>query len=247
VPGVRELEILGVAMLDLDTIKLPQMRQYVLPEEGHEWVTGDFKSQEPRLAAHFEDGALLEAFRKNPELDQYLWIADLAGVTRKQAKTIFLGLLYSMGVIKLAAQLHVSEGEANLLREKIRAALPGIMRLNQEVITRFKKGQHIRTLGGRYYKCEPPKDGRSFEYKALNVLIQGSAADQAKEALIYVQRRLRRGERIVGTVHDEISISCPPERVEAIKKLLQDAALALPCDAPMLMDCDSGANWGDAK
>jgi len=225
----------------------PVMRQYVLPELGHDWVTGDFKSQEPRLAAHFEDGVLLEAFQKDPELDQYLWIAEIAGVTRKQAKTIFLGLLYSMGVIKLAAQLGIGEGEANLLREKIRAALPGIMTLNREVIGAFKRGQSITTLGGRVYHCEPSKDGRSFEYKALNVLIQGSAADQAKEALIYVQSKLLRGERIVGMVHDEASVSCRPGRTKAVMQILRDAALALPCDTPMLMDCGEGSTWGEAK
>jgi len=225
----------------------PVMRQYVLPELGHDWVTGDFKSQEPRLAAHFEDGVLLEAFQNTPELDQYLWIAEIAKVTRKQAKTIFLGLLYSMGVIKLAGQLGIGEGEANLLREKIRATLPGIMSLNRQVIGRFKCGQHIKTLGGRIYHCEPSKDGRSFEYKALNVLIQGSAADQAKEALIYVQSKLEHGERIIGMVHDEISVSCRPGRTAAIKQVLQQAALALPCDAPMLMDCGEGSNWGEAK
>lgn len=225
----------------------PTMREYILPEAGHVWVTGDFKSQEPRLAAHFEDGALLAAYRKTPDLDQYLWIAEVAGVSRKQAKTIFLGLLYSMGVVKLAAQLGVSESIASELRDRIRAALPDVAALNRDVMGRFKRGQSITTLGGRVYHCEPASNGRTFEYKALNVLIQGSAADQAKEALIYVNARLQPGERIVGMVHDEISISCPPGRVDAIQAILAEAACALPCDAPMLMDCGDGATWGEAK
>jgi DNA polymerase I-like protein with 3'-5' exonuclease and polymerase domains len=223
------------------------LRAYLLPEDGHVWVTGDFKSQEPRVAAHFEDGALLEAYQSNPELDQYLWIAELAGVVRKEAKVIFLALLYAMGVAKLAAQLGILESDASMLRDKIRMALPGIVRLSNEVMWRFRKGQSIRTLGGRVYYCEPRSGGNTFEYKALNVLVQGSAADQGKEALVYIHDRLLPGERILGMVHDEISVSCPPERVDAVKQLLAEAANALPCDCPMLMDCGHGPNWSSAK
>ena len=230
-----------------DTEGYFSLRSVLLPEPGHVWVTGDFKSQEPRIAAHFEDGALLQAYKDNPELDQYLWIAEMANVSRKQAKVIFLALLYGMGLDKLAAQLGVSRVDAEIIRKKVRAALPGIVNLNREVMDRFKRGLHIRTLGGRIYHCEPPKNGMTFEYKALNVLVQGSAADQGKEAVIYIHDRLEPGERILGMVHDEISVSCLPERVEAIKQLMREAACALPCDAPMLMDCGHGNNWSEAK
>jgi len=106
----------------------------------------------------------------------------------------------------------------------------------------------IRTLGGRLYYCEPPSNGRSWEYKALNVLVQGSAADQTKEAMVFIKPYLDKlGARLLGTVHDEYSISCKPEHVESIKKLMQMSANALPCDVPMLMDINHGASWAEAK
>ena len=230
-----------------DAGDMVSMRSYLLPEPGHVWVTADFKSQEPRIASHFEDGSLLRAYQNDPELDQYLWIAEMAGVARKQAKVIFLALLYGMGLDKLAEQLGIDRAMAQSIRDKVRAALPDIVALNYEVQSRFKRGLHIRTLGGRVYHCEPPKNGMTYEYKALNVLVQGSAADQGKEAVIYVHERLLPGERIIGMVHDEISVSCTPERVEAVMQILREAACALPCDAPMLMDCGYGKNWSDAK
>lgn len=227
---------------------LPMMRSYLLPDEGHVWVCADFKSQEPRITAHFEDGALLAAFQENPELDQYLWIAEMAGgITRKQAKVVFLGLVYGMGLDKLAHQLGISREEAEIIRSKLRAALPNVVGLDIDVKRRFRFGQSITTLGGRVYHCEPPSKGKTWEYKALNTLIQGSAADQTKEALSYVHSKLLPGERIISTVHDEISVSCPPERVEAVKQILREAASALPCDCPMLMDFGVGNNWAEAK
>jgi len=227
---------------------LPMMRSFLLPEEGCVWVTADFKSQEPRIAAHFEDGALLRAFQDTPEIDQYLWIAEVSGgITRKQAKVVFLGLLYGMGKDKLASQLGVTPDQAQAIKDKVRAALPDVVALDAGCKRRFRMGDAIRTLGGRYYHCEPPSKGKTWEYKALNTLIQGSAADQTKEALIYVAARLQEGERILGTVHDEISVSCTQDRVEAVKQILREAASALPCDVPMLMDFGTGTTWAEAK
>jgi len=152
-----------------------------------------------------------------------------------------------MGVSKLAEQLGIMVRDATELKVKVAARIPSVVALNDAVKKRFKMGQSIRTLGGRVYHCEPPKDGKTFDYKALNVLIQGSAADQAKEAVIYVNERLLPGERIISFVHDEMSVSCPPERVEAVSQIMREAAMALPCDTPMLMDIKFGSNWMEAK
>lgn len=230
----------------------PEMRSYLLPEEGHVWVCGDFKNQEPRLAAHFEDGAFCRAFNEDPLLDPYLFLCDVAGMEhsrRKAAKGIYLGLLYAMGVAKLADKLDISEQEAATLRNIIKASIPDIVALDNDCKSRFRKGLPIRTLGGRYYFCEPPSNGRSWEYKALNTLIQGSAADQTKEAIIYAYYELKRrcpGARLLGTVHDEYSVSCLPEQVEEVKAIMAESANALACDVPMLMDIAVGNTWAEA-
>jgi DNA polymerase-1 len=225
----------------------PLMRSYLLPEQGHVWVCGDFSNQEPRITAHFEDGRLAQEYGANPTLDPYLFVAELCGVTRKQAKTILLGIIYAMGQATMAEGMGGTPEEAGRLRNIIRATLPDVTQLDYDCKRRFQLGLPIRTLGGRMYHCEPPKNGRRWEYKALNTLIQGSAADQTKEALIYVHKNLLSGERILGTVHDEISISCPASRVEAIIAIIDKAANALPCDVPMRMDTNFGSTWADAK
>lgn len=226
----------------------PLMRSYLLPEPGSVWVCGDFKNQEPRLAAHFEDSALCRAFNEDPELDPYLFVVDLiGGITRKESKVIFLGLLYAMGIAMLAEKLKCEPERASMLRTIIKGGLPGLVKLDYDCKRRFQLGLPIRTLGGRTYFCEPPANGRTWEYKALNTLIQGSAADQTKEAIIYIAERLLPGERVLGTVHDEISVSCHPDRVPAIMDIFQEAANALPCDVPMLMDTNHGASWAGAK
>lgn len=240
----------------------PLMRAFLLPEEGHVWVCGDFKNQEPRLTAHFEDGALCAAFNENPDLDPYIFVCEVCAQPpkefRKAAKVIFLGLVYAMGVAKLQAGLNekgypYNQAQAAMVKAQVMGALPDVVQLDKDCKARFRKGLPIRTLGGRLYYCEPPSNGRSWEYKALNTLIQGSAADQTKEALIYTQREIDSrphlvlaGVRILGTVHDEWSVSTPPCYVDEVKAIMSAAANALPCDVPMALDFGVGNNWQEA-
>lgn len=228
----------------------PDMRTYLLPEIGQVWFCGDFKSQEPRLTAHFEEGALMQAYIDDPFLDCYQWVKDLVGgdVTRHEAKQIFLGLVYAMGIEKLADKLSCSSARAKQLRDIIKSMLPDVVELDYECKKRFKCGMPIRTLGGRVYYCEPPSAGRTWDYKALNTLIQGSAADQGKEAMIYLDPLIRAtGGRILVPVHDEINSSVFEKDVDYITKIYQEAANHLPCDVPMIFDIGHGAHWGEAK
>jgi len=242
-----------VDFLDYFGEPFPVMRSYLLPEEGHEWTTGDFKNQEPRLAAHFEDGKFMAAFNSNPDLDPYIFLCDVAGMPhseRKKAKGIYLGLLYAMGIAMLADKLDISEQEATILRNCIKASIPDIVALDNQCKKRFKSGLPIVTLGGRFYFCEPPTGARRWDYKALNTLIQGSAADETKEALVYAHAQLRLrcpGARLLGTVHDEYSVSHLPSQREEVYKIINESANALPCDVPMLMEIATGANWSEAK
>lgn len=227
----------------------PDMRSYCLPEPGQVWFCGDFKAQEPRLTAHFEGGAFMEAFQENPNLDPYMFVVDACGgIVRKEAKVVLLGLIYAMGVQKLADDLGCDTGRATILRNAIKAAIPDVVALDNECKKRFRMGLPIRTLGGRIYYCEPPSNGRTWDYKALNTLIQGSAADQNKEAMIYLEPRIIGLDgRLLGTVHDEISSSIWGKDRALVTEIYSEAANALACDVPMLFDCECGPNWGAAK
>lgn len=230
--------------------EFPNMRTYLLPEIGQVWFCGDFKSQEPRLTAHYEGGTLMQAYIDNPELDVYIFIKDLVGqgVTRHEAKQIFLGLVYAMGADTLAGKLGCSSQRATLLRNVIKADIPDVVELDRDCKKRFRMGLPITTLGGRIYYCEPPNNGRSWEYKALNTLIQGSAADQSKEAMLYIHPRLVDIHgHMLPPVHDEINSSIYEKDVQYAHEMYQEGANALHCDVPMLMDTGFGANWAEAK
>jgi DNA polymerase I-like protein with 3'-5' exonuclease and polymerase domains len=228
----------------------PNMRSYLLPEVGQVWFCGDFKSQEPRLTAHYEAGVLLEAFLNNPHLDPYQFVMELVGqgVTRHQSKQIFLGLVYAMGADTLAAKLGCTSQFATQLRNLVKSYLVDVVALDLDCKKRFRMGLPIRTLGGRIYYCEPSSNGRTWEYKALNTLIQGSAADQNKEAMIYLQPRIVDIHgRILTTVHDEINSSIFEKDYDYVHEIYQEAANALTCECPMIMDTGIGENWATAK
>jgi DNA polymerase I-like protein with 3'-5' exonuclease and polymerase domains len=230
--------------------EFPVMRSYLLPDEGHVWTCGDFSSQEPRIAAHFEDGQLMEAYKADPRMDPYIYVLELVGgINRKESKAIFLGILYAQGAALLAEKLGCDISRANMLRNMIKAALTDVVRLATECKNRFQRGLPLRTLGGRLYYCEPPSGGRDWSYKALNTLIQGSAADQTKEAIIFANKEIKLLDsscRVLGTVHDEYSISHPPHLLSKVREIMQLAANALPCDVPMIMDAVSGNTWAEA-
>lgn len=229
----------------------PLMRGYCLPDPGCVWMSIDFKAQEPRLTAHFEDGALLESYIANPDQDVYMFVKEAAGgdTTRFEAKQIFLGLVYAMGVQALAEKINADYSRANSLKNQIKGALPDVVELDKDCRRRFKNGLPIRTLGGRLCYCEPPSNGRSWEYKALNLLIQGSAADQTKEAMIYTDDAIYDMEntRQLGNIHDEINLSVPPQHVEVMKRIMLEAANALPCDCPMRITIGVGHTWAEAS
>lgn len=234
----------------------PLMRSYCLPDEGCVWYSIDFKAQEPRLTAHFENGSFMEAFQNDPDMDPYIFVKDAAGgdTTRKEAKVILLGLIYVMGAGTLAVKLEDDTPQgvarATALRNVVRAALPDVVELDRQCKKRFSLGLPIRTLGGRICYREPSKDGRDWSYKALNLLVQGSAADQTKEAIIYAEEDLAavvETGRLLGTVHDEINISAPPGLEVYIQQMMTDAANALHCDVPMRITMGVGANWAEAS
>lgn len=248
----------------------PEMRSYLLPDPGHVWFCADAKNQEPRLAAHFEDGDFQAMFKEKPMANPYRdFIMQRVDVSYHEAKQIFLGLLYAMGAATLADRLGCGVEYASSLRNIVKAAMPDIVRLDWEAKQRWGKGLPIKTLGGRLYYCEPPSNGRRWEYKALNTLIQGSAADQTKEAVVYTANSLKQmaisedwtklakeklkeklkltPARVLGTVHDEINISCPEEFVPQVEVIVQEAINALPCDVPMFMETGHGPSWAEAK
>ena len=236
---------------------LPTLRAYCLPEEGHVWLKRDFSSQEIRILAHFEDGALCEAYRADPGLDPHQMAMDLikaiTGILfeRKDVKITGFSILYGSGVTSLAAQLGRPYDEAQVLKTAYLDAMPGVRELMQDVQRRGRQGQAIRTWGGRLYYAEPPReiDGRmrDFAYKLLNYLIQGSAADQTKQSICDWADTRVWSDIFLATVHDEINISAPVEDIGGAMQRLRDAMNKDRFDVPFLSEGFKGANWHELE
>jgi DNA polymerase I-like protein with 3'-5' exonuclease and polymerase domains len=236
---------------------LPQLRRYILPEEGHVWLKRDFSSQELRILAHFEDGQLCTAYRLNPNLDVHQMarelIQSIIGIlyARKDIKITGFSLIYGSGVTGLSGQLGRPYHEAYQIRASYLAALPGVKDLMDDVQARGKAGQPIRTWGGRIYYVEPSKtvNGRwmDFAYKLLNYLIQGSAADQTKESINDWWDARLGPEVFMATVHDEVNISAPKDRAVECMRILRECMNKDRFDVPVLSEGFIGPNWADLE
>lgn len=233
---------------------LPNMRSYLLPEVGHRWIKRDFSSQELRILAHFEDGALMRAYQDDPFLDPHdmarLLILSMSGVDypRKDVKQTGFGIIYGMGVPGLAQQLGRPRGEAFELREAYFRAMPAAAQLASSTRTRGRSGGCVTTWGGRKYFTEPPKvikgQMRTFEYKLLNYLIQGSAGDQTKQVLCDWWDSKHPDVVFTSAIHDEINASVPAEDWELHMTTLKMAMDQDYFDVPMRSEGEYGRNWG---
>jgi DNA polymerase I-like protein with 3'-5' exonuclease and polymerase domains len=252
----------------------PLVRSLFLPEEGELWAANDFSSQEPRLLVHYATllglaGAdtMANAYKEDPDTDFHQMVADMAGIERKQAKTIGLGLMYGMGKNKLAKELDLPVDEAGELISNFHNKVPFLRGTVDTVMRRIENpasGGAIRTLLGR--KCrfplwEPSAWGvnkalpfeqavvaygtrikRAGTYKGLNRLIQGSAADQTKAAMVALHEA---GFRILLQVHDEIAVSVKnKDEAEAAAEIMRKA---VDLEVPSKVDVELGTSWGQAK
>ena len=273
------------------------IRGLFVPEEGCRWGSFDYSAQEPRWLMHY--ASLTPATRDNErvkeivdlyqkdDLDFHQLVADMAGVERNHAKTINLGIMYGMGIGKLAQTLgDIPFAEAKSLRNEYDEKIPFIRGLASAVMDIASKRAEIRTLLGR--KCRfpmrelkgyskeykkpihadkleerwvdvlntpieerdknwasmnPERYQVAFVYKALNRLIQASAADQTKQAM---KDCMDRGHWPMLTVHDELCFSIESdEQVTEIKKVMETCAPGL--TIPSKVDVGLGENWGSAK
>ena len=248
----------------------PRIRSLFIPEENCTWGCFDYNQQEPRLVVHYASlqnlygvDEVVESY-KNNDADFHKIVADMANIPRKQAKTINLGLFYGMGKNKLQAELGVSKLQAEDLFKTYHAKVPFVKMLMDAVTRRAQESGKIRTLMGRLCRFplwEPNQFGihkalphdqallehgpgikRAYTYKALNRLIQGSAADMTKKAMIKLHK-----EGIIPhiQVHDELDISVKDDK-EA-KQIVQIMESAVELEVPNKVDYESGSNWGNIK
>ena len=244
----------------LDLPPLPLVRNYILADPDGVFCHRDFSGQELRIFGHFEQGDLHQKYQDDPHTDPHAFVgAELmrvAGreINRSRVKTLNFQGVYGGGVPALQRKLRCSIDEAKELKRFHNAALPGRQILVDEIKRVLKRGLPVCTIGGRVYYAEAPgPDGRSKDYKLINYIIQGSAADLTKQSIIDwhdANQSLPKDDqaRFLVTVYDENNISAPAHLKVRHMKLLREVMNTprLGMTVPMLSEGKWGESWGTA-
>jgi len=210
---------------------------------------------------------LLEAYRDDKNTDFHTIMAEIANIPRKSAKTINLGLFYGMGVGKLSDQLGIDPDEAKSLIAQYNERVPFVRQLADKVSDHAQRKGRVRTILGRQCRFdlwEPKSFGshkayrydkaveeygsniglkRAGTYKSLNRLIQGSAADQIKKAMVELHKE---GIIPMIQIHDELAISVDGSK-EQQEKIIEVMENCLEMEIPSKVDVAVANNWGETQ
>lgn len=242
----------------LSVPRLPLVRKYMLPDPDGVWLHRDFNGQELRVFAHFECGPLQRAYLQNPRIDPHGDVVKpvmeaMAGreFERTDVKILNFLALYGGGAPAAAKRLKRPVGEAKEFLRFHADALPGRGALNDVIKEVVRRGDPIRTWGGRLYYVEPPgynkkhKKHMTYEYKLLNYLVQGSAADITKQTMIDWYNNGGRQARFLVQVYDEMNISAHRDIAPAQMAILREMMEIDRMSVKMLSDGKWGPRWGE--
>lgn len=257
----------------------PLVRALMIPmHKGLKWLKRDYSQQEPRLAVHFavkcgftSADIVKMAYRDNPKMDIYQFMADSANITRRDSKDLTLGRFYGMGAYKLSQKLGVSLDQAKKKLEEFDISMSWVRELANLCSNKAQQRGWIRTLCGRkrHFNWWEPADAydrkkvnpdadlrprrlkeaqekwpdmklkRAHTQKALNSLIQGSAADQNKSAMVMQYEQMKLVPYLA--VHDELDDGV--ESQEQADKLQDIAINCVKLEVPMRVDAKLGDHW----
>jgi DNA polymerase I-like protein with 3'-5' exonuclease and polymerase domains len=248
----------------------PLIRSLFIPEEGEMWAKLDYSQQEPRILTHYGyimkyRGAaeVRDAYLSDKTMDFYPLVAKAAGLERKPAKDLTLGICYGEGKDKIANDLGKTVEQAMGILAVFNEANPFVKQLADAAMKQAENHGYIKTLLGR--RChfdlyEPAKYGhgepalrfeaakkrwpnwkikRAYTYKALNRLIQGSAADMTKQAMLTCWQDLKRIPLL--TVHDELDYSVPGQNEAASLQFRMENCVDM--TVPIYAELDLGRHW----
>jgi DNA polymerase I len=244
-----------------------EIRQAFLPRDGWVLITADYSQIELRLLAHFSgDEALTRAFAEDRDIHTLVAAeifrreeTEVTAAQRRIAKTVNFGVLYGMSAHGLAERLKIKRPDAEQFISAYFARYPKVLEYQQELLKKCRDTGYVGTILGRRRKFETKAirqnsgyQGRNqVEREAINMEIQGSAADLIKKAMLNVHRRLkneRRQTKMLLSVHDELVFETPPGEVEAVARLVREEMTdAMQLRVPLKVDIGAGPNWLDVE
>lgn len=226
----------------------PLIRGLFIPySESQDWLKIDYSQIEYRFFAHYAGGALREAYRASPQQDFHQMVMDLTGLKRKQAKNANFAKLYGAGLKTFAQTAGMSMDDAAQVMATYDARIPEAKELYSLAANRASARGQITTWGGRKARFKPAGRGYDKTYTALNRLLQGSAADLMKRAMVRVAAEIDWTDtRLHLTVHDELDLSVPRgEAGERVARRLRDLMEEVELTVPILAEAELGRSWGD--
>jgi DNA polymerase-1 len=241
-----------------------EIRACFVAEEGSKLLVADYSQIELRLMASLSgEPALLEAYHRGEDVHR-VTAAAVAGIPveevtkrqRERAKATNFGIMYGLSAFGLSEQVDIPRDEAQAFIDAYFAKYPKVREFRERVIAQATQDGYVTTLFGRR-RAVPELRSSNFrnrslgERLAVNTILQGTAADIIKVAMVTVSRELeRRGlrSRLVLQVHDELILECPDDELDACRPLLRDAMCgALDLDPELEIDMGAGDDWVAAK
>lgn len=229
---------------NMDESQFPVRGCFIAPPDFY-LVSIDFQAQEMRVMLdQAGEDAVIEKVLLGEDLHQAT--ADMMGCSRKEAKTINFGILYGMGIAKLAASLGVSEDEARALKKLYMSRLPNVAAFTQQVIRKAKNTGKISNIIGRVYNFD-----EGFSYKAVNYLIQGSSSEITKNAMLLCEEFLflhSSKSRMILSVHDELVFYVHRDELNLVDGLAQKMREAYKYEKlPMDVGVEIGTRWSSME
>ncbi len=237
---------------------------FVPGEAGWVLMAADYSQIELRVLAHFSgDARLAEAFARDEDIHArvagQIYGVPLEEVTadmRRQAKAVNFGVIYGQSPFGLARQLGIDKQEAAQFIDAYFEGYPGIERFLEKVLADCRQKGYVNTILGRRrairgVRAEAGRGRNLAERTAINTVIQGSAADLIKQAMIAIHRRLRRERlpaRMLLQIHDELIFEVPTNNLDHLARLVvEEMTGAQPLNAPLKVDVKAGPNWADLE
>ena len=240
-----------------------QIRKMFVASPGKVLVDADYSQIELRLLAHIaNDETMIAAFRSGEDIHAVtasqvfgVPLAEVTPLQRSHAKAVNFGIVYGISAFSLAQDIGVFQNEAKAYMDSYFAKYHGVRAYMTRVVEQAKADGYVTTLFGRRRDLPELKSSnfnvRSFgERVALNMPIQGTAADIIKAAMVRVDARMRTEHlqaRLLLQVHDELIVECPAEEAETVKAILVDEMEhVVDYRVPLLVDAKTGASWAEA-
>ena len=240
-----------------------QIRKMFVASPGKVLVDADYSQIELRLLAHIaNDETMIAAFRSGEDIHAVtasqvfgVPLAEVTPLQRSHAKAVNFGIVYGISAFSLAQDIGVFQSEAKAYMDSYFAKYHGVREYMTRVVEQAKADGYVTTLFSRRRDLPELKSSnfnlRSFgERVALNMPIQGTAADIIKAAMVRVDARMRAEHlqaRLLLQVHDELIVECPTEEAETVKAILVDEMEhVVDYRVPLLVDAKIGASWAEA-